>query len=100
MLLSINVFSRLNNTELGYKFISNNDYFDMYNIVNDVETLNDTKKEIVKSLINDIKKYDFNDILMPIVIIPDNIPHGILSIIANKVLNLFNTLFAIILNIP
>ena len=86
----INVCSRLNNTELGYKFISNNDYFDMYDIVNDVETLNDTKKEIVKSLINDIKKYDFNDTLMPIVIIPDNIPHGILSIIANKVLNLFN----------
>ena len=84
----INVCSRLDNTELGYKLISNTSLLDSAKINNEIENLNNVKKEYVSNIMGNIKEMNFDDTLIPIIII-DNLITGLISIIANQVLSLF-----------
>lgn len=87
----LNACGRMGNTKLAGDFLKTSSIKDknkILNIINEMELLNNSRKEYTKTAKEKIKKMNFDDTNF-IILVVENIPEGILGILATQVVNIF-----------
>lgn len=83
----LNSCGRMGKTSLGAELLQATDYHKATDIVNEIELLNDERKEITKEATKKINKMNFDDSL--VCIIELDVPEGIVGIVAGKAVEKF-----------
>lgn len=79
----LNACGRMNNTNLGGRLLLETNYEVATELVNEIELINDRRKELTKQAKNQLDKMDFSNDLVCIIKL-ENIPEGIVGIIAGQ----------------
>lgn len=79
----LNACGRMNNTKLGGQLLLENNYEVATGLVNNIELINDKRKELTKKAKEQLEKMDFSNDLVCIIKLED-IPEGIVGIIAGQ----------------
>lgn len=85
----LNACGRMHNTEIGGALLLTNDYEEACEIVNQIEVINENRKAITKDAEKQLNKMNFDNDKICIIKLED-IPEGIVGIIAGKAINKFN----------
>lgn len=84
----LNACGRMGNTQLGAMLLGATDYEEAHGLVNEIEKLNDTRKELTKKAQAQMESMNFDNEAVCLVELSD-IPEGIVGIIAGRAVERF-----------
>lgn len=93
----LNACGRMGNTKLAGDFINCNNYDEIVDMVNAIELLNDERKEHTKLAKEELKKLNFDDSYFCVIEV-ENIPEGIIGILAGAAVEYFNKPSIVVVN--
>lgn len=84
----LNACGRMNNTAIGGRLLTETDYDTAVDLVNEIELLNDTRKDFTKKAQQAMEKMDFSNDNVALMVL-DDLPEGIVGIIAGRATDKF-----------
>ena len=84
----LNACGRMGNTKLGGALLSTTDYEDACDLVNQIEILNDTRKDLTKKAQEQMENMNFDNDAICLIELSD-IPEGIVGVIAGRAVEKF-----------
>lgn len=85
----LNACGRMSMTSLGGKLLTETDYDMAVDLVNEIELINEKRKELTKKAMESMNKMNFDNDLIAFVVL-EEMPEGIVGIIAGRAVEKFN----------